>query len=85
MALLELRDLQKHYPSPEGGRSTVLDVPEFTLQAGEQVALEGVSERGVRDSTEEQRVGAAARNPRARVRRSADRASTCWPSEELSP
>ena len=46
MALLELRDLQKHYPSPEGGRSTVLDVPEFTLQAGEQVALEGASGSG---------------------------------------
>lgn len=46
MALLELRDLQKHYPSPEGGRNTVLDVPEFTLQAGEQVALEGASGSG---------------------------------------
>lgn len=46
MALLELRDLQKHYPSPEGGRNTVLDVPELTLQAGEQVALEGASGSG---------------------------------------
>ncbi|MCH2102956.1 MAG: ABC transporter ATP-binding protein [Planctomycetes bacterium] len=46
MALLELKDLLKHYPSPEGGRSTVLDVPEFTLQAGEQVALEGASGSG---------------------------------------
>ena len=46
MALLELKDPLKHYPSPEGGRSTVLDVPEFTLQAGEQVALEGASGSG---------------------------------------
>jgi putative ABC transport system ATP-binding protein len=46
MSLLELRDLIKQYPSPEGGKSVVLDVPELSLQEGEQVALEGASGSG---------------------------------------
>ena len=46
MALLELRDLIKQYPSPEGGKNVVLDVPELSLGDGEQVALEGASGSG---------------------------------------
>jgi len=46
MALLELRDLIKSYPSPEGERQVVLDVPSFDLAAGQQVALEGSSGSG---------------------------------------
>jgi len=46
MSLLELRDLIKQYPSPEGGKNVVLDVPELSLQEGEQVALEGASGSG---------------------------------------
>ena len=41
MALLELRNLIKRYPSPEGGKTIVLDVPELSLGDGEHVALEG--------------------------------------------
>ena len=46
MALLEIRDLIKRYPSPEGGKNVVLDVPELSLGDGEQVALEGASGSG---------------------------------------
>ena len=46
MALLELRDLIKRYPSPEGGTNTVLDVPELSIGDGEHVALEGASGSG---------------------------------------
>jgi len=46
MALLELRDLIKQYPSPEGGKTVVLDVPELSLGDGEHVALEGASGSG---------------------------------------
>ncbi len=46
MALLELRDLVKQYPSPEGGKQVVLDVASFQLAEGEQVALEGSSGSG---------------------------------------
>ena len=46
MALLELRDLIKRYPSPEGGTNVVLDVPELSIGDGEHVALEGASGSG---------------------------------------
>jgi putative ABC transport system ATP-binding protein len=46
MALLELRDLVKQYPSPEGGKQVVLDVPSLELADGEHIALEGASGSG---------------------------------------
>lgn len=46
MTLLEIHDLKKSYVSPEGEVQTVVDVPEFTLGAREQVALEGRSGSG---------------------------------------
>ncbi len=45
-SLLEIRDLKKTYVSPEGERMLVIDVPQFELRAGEQVALEGSSGSG---------------------------------------
>ena len=44
--LLEIRDLRKTYVSPEGERMLVIDVPDFDLGAGEQVALQGSSGSG---------------------------------------
>ena len=46
MALLELKDLIKRYPKPEGGKQVVLDVSSLRVEAGEQVALEGTSGSG---------------------------------------
>ena len=46
MSLLEIRNLRKCYPSPEGSVQTVLDIAEFDLAAGEQVALAGRSGSG---------------------------------------
>lgn len=46
MALLEIRNLAKSYPSPEGGRTRVVDIPAFQLEAGRQVALSGASGSG---------------------------------------
>ncbi|QDU65944.1 ABC transporter ATP-binding protein [Engelhardtia mirabilis] len=46
MALLELRDLKKSYRAPDGTVQVVLDVPEFTLGASEQVAMAGSSGSG---------------------------------------
>jgi putative ABC transport system ATP-binding protein len=45
-ALLAIRDLQKHYEEPGGGRLTILDVPEFDVSRGEQVVLRGESGGG---------------------------------------
>ena len=44
--LLEISNLTKNYRSPEGGLQRVLDVPEFTLEAGQQLALRGASGTG---------------------------------------
>ena len=44
--LLEISKLTKNYRSPGGGLQRVLDVPEFTLEAGRQLALRGVSGTG---------------------------------------
>lgn len=46
MGLLEIRDLRKDYTSPEGELQRVLDVPAFSLEAGEQVAIAGSSGSG---------------------------------------
>ncbi|MEM7262186.1 MAG: ABC transporter ATP-binding protein [Planctomycetota bacterium] len=46
MALLDVSDLVKSYRSPTGAVQRVLDVPAFSLDAGEQVALEGQSGTG---------------------------------------
>jgi len=43
MPLLEIKDLVKSYVDPEGQRTRVVDVPHFTVEAGEQVALRGSS------------------------------------------
>src|SRR5258708_3221171 len=44
--LLEIRELRKTYVSPEGERMLVIDVPDFDLGVGEQVALQGSSGSG---------------------------------------
>ena len=44
--LLEISNLTKNYRSPEGKLQRVLDVPEFTLAEGQQLALRGASGTG---------------------------------------
>ncbi|KXK33266.1 ABC transporter ATP-binding protein [bacterium] len=46
MPILEIRNLQKSFRSPEGGNHVILDIPEFCLEAGHQAALEGSSGSG---------------------------------------
>ena len=46
MPLLELHDLKKSYRAPDGTRDLVVDVPHFTLEAEQQIALEGQSGSG---------------------------------------
>ena len=46
MALLDIHSLQKSFVSPEGGRKLIVQVPEFALEAGAQVALRGDSGSG---------------------------------------
>ncbi len=46
MALLVLENVVKSFRSPDGDRHTVLDIPGFSLKAGEQVALAGSSGSG---------------------------------------
>jgi putative ABC transport system ATP-binding protein len=46
MPLLELAQLKKSFPAPDGGRHTVVDIPAFTLEARAQVALAGESGSG---------------------------------------
>lgn len=46
MSILGIRNLQKGFNSPEGGRQVILDIPSFTLGEGQQVALEGSSGSG---------------------------------------
>lgn len=43
---LEVRDLRKAYRTPQGRKTTVVDVPAFTLARGEQVAIRGASGSG---------------------------------------
>lgn len=46
MPTLEIENLKKGYKSPTGEFQTVVDVPRFVLEAGEQVALMGESGSG---------------------------------------
>lgn len=46
MALLKIDNLIKTFDSPDGGRQTVIDVPSFSLQPAEQLALAGGSGSG---------------------------------------
>lgn len=43
---VQLRDVRKTYVAPDGSALTVLDVPEFELSAGEQLAMVGTSGSG---------------------------------------
>jgi ABC-type lipoprotein export system ATPase subunit len=45
-AVIQLAQVQKSFAMPGGGRVDVLDVPDFTLGAGEHCALEGQSGSG---------------------------------------
>lgn len=44
--VLHLTGLRKAFLSPEGGRKVIVDVPEFSLAAGQQLALRGESGSG---------------------------------------
>ena len=44
--LLHLSGLKKSFPVPDGGERTIIDVPEFSLGAGETLALRGESGSG---------------------------------------
>ena len=46
MAVLEVSDLTKNFISPDGERTLVVDVPRFTINDGEQLALQGSSGSG---------------------------------------
>lgn len=45
-AVLSLRGVRKGFAAPDGSRVEVLDIPEFSLARGEQVALRGASGTG---------------------------------------
>jgi putative ABC transport system ATP-binding protein len=45
-SVLEVRQLQKSYVSPDGAATPVIDIESFTMASGEQVALEGESGSG---------------------------------------
>ena len=44
--LLHLSGLKKSFPVPDGGRKPIIDVPDFSLDAGQQIALRGESGSG---------------------------------------
>src|SRR5258706_15203929 len=44
--LLQIRGLKKSFVAPDGTRHRIVDVPEFSLPAGEQLALAGESGSG---------------------------------------
>ena len=46
MPLLEISDLKKSFRTPEGKMQTVLDVPAFSLETGQQRVLRGASGTG---------------------------------------
>ncbi len=46
MSLLHITGLRKSFPSPDGQLRIVIEVPEFTLAAGDQMALRGESGSG---------------------------------------
>lgn len=41
--MLELRQVKKSYPQPDGGRLSILDIPQFAVADSEQMALIGKS------------------------------------------
>ncbi len=43
MPILEITNLLKRYAAPDGTTTTVVDVPTFAMEAGEQFALQGSS------------------------------------------
>ncbi len=46
MALLEITNLKKAYKSPDGEVLNIIDIPSFTLDQGERLALHGASGSG---------------------------------------
>lgn len=46
MAVLELLDVKKAFVAPDGERTPIIDIPQLTLEAGQQVALAGSSGSG---------------------------------------
>jgi ABC-type lipoprotein export system ATPase subunit len=46
MPILEMEDVKKSYPLPEGGTHQVLDLPRFSIEPAEQMVLEGPSGTG---------------------------------------
>ena len=46
MSLLTISQLRKSYPSPDGQTRVIVDVPQFDLPEGKQVALRGESGSG---------------------------------------
>ncbi|HEY4247401.1 MAG TPA: ABC transporter ATP-binding protein [Lacunisphaera sp.] len=46
MPLLTISALRKSFISPDGGRKTIVDIPQFSLAAGQQHALRGESGSG---------------------------------------
>ncbi len=46
MPILEVKNLKKSYTSPEGEKDLVIDIPMFTVNQGEQIALQGGSGSG---------------------------------------
>lgn len=44
--LLDVTDLQKSFSAPDGERTLIIDVPRFSLEPGEQVAVRGASGSG---------------------------------------
>ncbi|MBP97268.1 ABC transporter ATP-binding protein [Candidatus Poribacteria bacterium] len=41
--MLKIRHLKKTFPSPDGKTQTIVDIPDFELNSGQQVALQGQS------------------------------------------
>ena len=46
MSLLTVTNLEKAYASPEGSQNRIINVPDFEMEAGEQIALKGSSGAG---------------------------------------
>ena len=46
MSLLSISSLKRSFVAPDGGRKTIVNVPEFYLRAGQQQALRGESGSG---------------------------------------
>ncbi|MCW8129454.1 MAG: ABC transporter ATP-binding protein [Planctomycetota bacterium] len=46
MPVLEIQGLTKSFLSPDGERTTIVDVPGFAMEAGEQIGLAGASGSG---------------------------------------